>query len=527
MKCLYELDLYGKEPDLYYRGKTKVNTILGVVFTFLHVAIAFSYFLFKFIRMIKRKDVKFYDTYAFGTEIPEITITNEQYYAAFTMGGYIDETLYNIRAQYVSVFKNGDTWNNTYVELEFETCKLEKFGSKYREFFKEERLNTSYCLKNVNLTLKGYSYLKNFSYINLQIRPCVNYTKDGRPCKDYNTILKFFSQNYIQFKIQDNLLTPDNYKSPVKAFKKDIQSPIFLQLYQKIYSYIQIVRVETEEDILGFSFNPKNKMEVFTKYQNSYVISAPGTANILKTGDPACDITLQLDANVLTQTRYYTTLLDVMGEVGGLMEFLFTFFNVILSFRVGEIYEKSLVNDLFAFNKSTKEVILKKIDVKKEIKDLESKDDQKLNFHQSDSKIYKENNKLHRNIKSMINPKEIDINKDLNKKKKTDISDSTVTNLDEKPEKDDIIENIDKICLLLRSKKRNIEKVCFLEGKRLIKENLDIENLFINSYLVGNNRSIFHQNKYVPISEKNRKYFTSIEDKINAIKTSSESGVIK
>ena len=62
MKCLYELVLYGKEPDLYYRGKTKVNTILGVVFTFLHVAIAFSYFLFKFIRMIKRKDVKFYDT---------------------------------------------------------------------------------------------------------------------------------------------------------------------------------------------------------------------------------------------------------------------------------------------------------------------------------------------------------------------------------------------------------------------------------------------------------------------------------
>ena len=99
--------------------------------------------------------------------------------------------------------------------------------------------------------------------------------------------------------------------------------------------------------------------------------------------------------------------------------------------------------------------------------------------------------------------------------------------MDEKPEKDDIIDNIDKICLLLRTKKRNIEKVCFLEGKKLIKENLDIENLFINSYLVGNNRSIFPQNEYAPISEKNRKYFTSIEDKINAIQTSSESGVIK
>jgi hypothetical protein len=527
MKYLYQLDLYGKEPDLYYKGKAKVNTILGLVFTILHIILSLFYFLFKFIRMLERKDVKFYDTYAFGTEIPEISITNEQYYASFTMGGHIDETLYNIRAQYVNGFKNGDTWNNTYKELEFETCKLEKFGSKYREFFEEEPLNTYYCLKNVNLTLKGYSYLKNFSYINLQIRPCVNKTKDGRPCKDYNSILKFFSKNYIEFKIQDNLLTPDNYKSPVKAFKKDIQSPLFLQLYQKIYSYIQIVRVETDEDILGISLKPKNKIEVFTKYQNSIVISAPGSTNILKTGEPACDITLQLDANVLTQTRYYTTLLDVMGEVGGLMEFLYSFFSVILSFRIGEIYEKSLVNDLFAFNRTKKEIICKKIDIKKNIKDLESRDDQKLNFHQSDAKIYKENSDRHKNIKSMINPGCMDINKDLKIKKKTNNSDSTITHLEEKAEKDDIIDNIDKICMVLRTKKGNIEKVCFEEGKKLIKENLDIENLFINSFIVGRNRNKFPLNKYVPISEKNKKYFSNIEDKINTLKTSSESGVIK
>ena len=519
MKCLYYLDLYGKEPDLYYKGKIKVNTILGLVFTALHVLIVTFYFIFKLVRMIERKDVKFYDTYAFDTEIPEITITNEQYYASFTMGGHIDETLYNIRAQYVNGYKHGDTWNNTYVELEFETCKLEKFGSKYREFFEEEPLNTSYCLKNVNLTLKGYSYLKNFSYINLQIRPCINQTKDGRPCKDYNTILKFFSQNFIEYKIQDNLLTPDNYKSPVKAFKKDIQSPIFLQLYQKIYSYIQIVRVETDEDILGFSFKPK---------KNSYVISAPGTTNILKTGAPACDITLQLDANVLTQTRYYTTLLDVMGEVGGLMGFLFSFFNAILSFRIDEIYEKSLVNDLFSFNKTTKEVICKSINIKKNMKDLESRDDQKLNFHQSDTRIYKENSKQHKNIKSMMNPKYFDIDKDLNIKKKTNNSDSTVTNLEENSEKKyEIIDNVDKICMLLRCKSRSIEKVCFAEGRKLIRENLDIENLFINSFIVGKSRHLFPTSKYIPISEKNRKYFSTIEDKINEVKTSSESGVIK
>ena len=528
MKYLYELDLFGKEPDFYYKGKTKINTILGLVFTFIYISISSSYFIIKLVRMIKRKDVVFYDTYAYD-KTPSIHITNEQFYTSFTVGGIVDETLYHVTGQYIDGFKDGDNWNNTIKELEFERCKLEKFGSKHKEYFKDEPLNNSYCVKDIDLILAGYSYLERFSYINLQIRPCVNYTKDGRPCKDYNSILKFLASNYIEFKIQDNLLTPENYKSPVKPFKKDITCPIFLQLYQKIYSYIQLVRVDTDEDILGIYIKPNYKLQEFTKYTESFVIAAPGSIDILKTGDPACDITLQLAADVLTQTRNYKTLLEVMGDAGGLMEFLYTFFNAILSFRIREIYAKFLVNDLFSFNRRKKIIICKNFDVKKNIKDLESRDDQKLNFHYSDTKIYKENSNRHRNIKSMINPLYIDINKDFKNKDKTKISDSTIAHLEEKekPEKSDIIDNINKICLFFRSKKKNIEKVCFEEGMKLIVENLDITNLFINSFIVGKNRNYLHINKYVPISEKNRKYFSSIEDQINEVKTSSESGVIK
>ena len=99
--------------------------------------------------------------------------------------------------------------------------------------------------------------------------------------------------------------------------------------------------------------------------------------------------------------------------------------------------------------------------------------------------------------------------------------------MEEKPEKYDIIDNIDKICLFFRCKSRNIQKVCFEEGMKLIEENLDITNLFINSYIIGKYRNKLPVNKYIPISEENRKYFSSIEEKINELKTSSESGVIK
>ena len=156
MKFLINLDLFGKEPDLYYKGKRQINTVLGLVFTFIYISISLSYFLFKLIRMIKRKDLEFYDTYAYDKEIPSINVTNDALYGAFSVGGFIDETLYHIKVQYVSGIKNGNIWNNIYKDLEIETCKLEKFGKKHRELFKDEQLNKYYCLKNANLKLEGY-----------------------------------------------------------------------------------------------------------------------------------------------------------------------------------------------------------------------------------------------------------------------------------------------------------------------------------------------------------------------------------
>lgn len=40
----------------------------------------------------------------------------------------------------------------------------------------------------------------------------------------------------------------------------------FANISKNIYSYIQIVRVETNKDFFGIHFNPKNKVEIFTKY---------------------------------------------------------------------------------------------------------------------------------------------------------------------------------------------------------------------------------------------------------------------
>ena len=77
------------------------------------------------------------------------------------------------------------------------------------------------------------------------------------------------------------------------------------------------------------------------------------------------DITIQLSPNVLTQKRTYVQLIDVLGDVGGLMEIVNMIFNVICSLIVNILYEKSLVNNLFNFDLDKKLVILKDRNIKK------------------------------------------------------------------------------------------------------------------------------------------------------------------
>ena len=335
--------------------------------------------------MIKRVDVTFYDTYAY-TDIPSIHLTNEEFYGAFSLYNGINEQIYYPKVEYVSKVKDSSGEHVTHTELEVETCKLEKFGSRYREIFKNQKLNNYYCIKNVNFTLEGYSNLERFSYISLKFYPCKDHTKDGLDCLSKERLAAFFQKNQIEFKMQDNQLTPEIYSSQIEAQKKDLVGPIFIGLYQQIYCYLQIVILETDEDISGLNFAAKDRVLKIPKYDTSVIMTNPPIENILNSTEEKeiCDITVQLSAKVLTQRRKYTTLIEVLGDVGGLMEILYTFLNLIASYITRILYNKSLVNNLFSFDIDNKLVLLK---IKENFNNLDSKTDRfknsSLNFHQS------------------------------------------------------------------------------------------------------------------------------------------------
>ena len=280
----------------------------------------------------------------------------------------------------------------------------------------------------------------------------------------------------------------------------------FLQIYQKTYSYIQIVRVETNEDILGKDLIPKNKVEIFTKYQDSFVIATPGSDEILKTGGSACDVTLQLAANVLTQRRHYKTLINVMEEVGGLMQFFYELFRIFLSFIVNKCYKNSLVKNIFSFDEEKTQINIKNLEDKNNKKDYGIKNNKK----KSDLLGYKIYNSVINNTRKKEDLT-IAENNSFSKSYNMEITNrNLILGENNKTGKYKKKRNfINRICLFIRNKKRNAKINFYEEGIKIITEILDISNLFINLYIVEKIKDKFTIDSSISIPKKNEKHIST------------------
>ena len=546
---LTDFDLFGKVPELYYKGRSKKSSTFGIILTVIYIVLYIAFLIYKLVRMFKRVDMTFYDSYTFNG-LPSIKLTNNEFFGGFGMGGIIDERMYYLTVEYVSlVNQNGEWVTADYRLLDTEQCQLEWFGSEYQEIFADQPLHNYYCIKDVSgMVLEGYSNLERYSYFNVKFYPCANYTKNGTKCYDYWEKYKFFAANKIELKIQDNYLNPEDYKNPVTRRRVDMNSPVFKDLYQMIYSYLQIVNIETDEDITGLNFfTDHTRKQIYTRYEESFIIASPlFYGDILISGAPIADATLQLAAKVLTEKRQYLQLIDVLGDVGGLMEIVYTVLNLICSFVTEVLYDKSLVNNLFSFDLNKKYVVFNnpkmKIKQAKENKNIEDirkidtinlKEKIKNLENNQNIEIYTKENSGERNIIEKSNTTSTKTKAKRKKKlaKKTTSKTTLVQLQEQNIQNENIQDNINKLsieenknvlsiyngsvdplenqngavtdtsnekdlkniyisnwlicCFWCSSRKRNVNKVLFEEGSKLITERLDIMNMFNDLYIIG------------------------------------------
>ena len=283
---LHNLDLFGKETEIYYDGKSRLTTCLGIILTLIYVVTYLVFFVYKLIRMVQRDDVTFYDSYAFTGEPPNINLSKEKFYGGFALGNpltmetFVDDSIYFVKAFYISGVRKDGTWTYTSTPLDLEVCQLERFGENYREIFKEKNMDKMHCVPELNHRLEGHLTYDVYSYYLVKFFPCVKQTF----CKPKDVVEQYLNQTFVTFKMEDVDLTPQIYKSPVMLRGKEVSANVGRSLFQDVHSFFQVVNIETDEDIIGFEGLNSIKKEKYIKYEQSTILSKL-KEDIFETGD--------------------------------------------------------------------------------------------------------------------------------------------------------------------------------------------------------------------------------------------------
>ena len=154
------------------------------------------------------------------------------------------------------------------------------------------------------------------------------------------------------------IVTPQIYKTPISIRGKEVSANIGKTLFKNVHSFFQIINIETDEDTIGIGFAKIKKVK-YLKYEQSVILSSLKAYDIFETGDALCDITISLSERELTQKMAYPKFIEVLGDVGGLMEVLSSVFKIVSSFLTDRLFETSLVNHLFSFDLNKKLLLIK------------------------------------------------------------------------------------------------------------------------------------------------------------------------
>ena len=521
-KIINEFDLFGRKPELYYKGNSRRKAWVGKVLSQIYILIYLGFLIYKLIRMFKKVDVRFFETSTYTGETPFIKLNNEIFYGGFALADpytyqtFIDERIYYPVASFITGKKEGNNWNFISTKVEIEKCKLEKFGSKYIELFKDKNIDNLYCFKEINTTLEGHITYEQYSYFIIKFYPCVNSSLNNFNCLSTEEIESHLSYALVSVLIQDIELTPENYDNPTKIRTKELTTPVYKNLYKNINSYFHIINIETDHDIIGLDIFTNIHKDKYFKYDDSFIISSLTVNNIFETGEALCDITIQLSEDIITLKRTKTNLIDALGEVGGFMSIILSLFKIFSSFMTKSIYEISIINNLFEFDLDNEQILLK-CDKNIQIRKKMPTSEEEFKSHSSIKLLpkniisiynsYKNNQNIHNKTKideKTLNKKYLFIeNQNINSSKReeerfTQSKNNNINNLhlnysenlgknEKKPniiEKRNIIDKIevnklyDCFCFFCIKKRNNIKSILIEEGIRIVKEKLDILYLF-------------------------------------------------
>ena len=488
-----DFDIYSRRISFYYKGKEKFGTTFGFILTISYIVLSLIVFLIYLVKSIKREEVTASILSVYPTEIPSININNDLFYISFgleqsnKLSKFIDETIYYPEVLYIEQIKENGEYKITSEQiLNIERCNIEKFGENYQQLLENEKLNDSYCLQDINITLKGDFQFNEMSYLKINIYPCINSTNNNYKCKPQNVIDEYLELSYFSILIKDIGFNPFNFSYPTKPIIQYFNTEISRSIFKEYIMYFGIVEIDTD---IGL-FTNNIKTENYLKYiKDFHSISFKDKEKYH--GKEIFSTQIMIEDYISYHKRSFTKMSAVLTATGGYMQFISTILTLIALLTKKFGLEQKLLNSLFNFNIKQRKIILsieykKRLDYnlsmdknnensfipyepKKSIVSKRSRRDSVLILNTN----HKTNNitSIKRSI-SMGNPS---IMKDLNKSSSKSKEQSEIFQKISKEKEKEDLNNRSKVNMILKEDELNMQEIMSVNPKKK-KSNFNILN---------------------------------------------------
>ena len=362
MKYL-SLDIYAKRISFFFNNQEKIGSYFGLFLTALYVVASIALFIYYIISTIQRKEIRVYDSSLYAQEMPIITLDKNYFYFAFgledpaTLNRFVDETVYKAEVVFIDRDKkNGEFETIARNNLPLEKCNVENFGKNYQHLFLEGELKNSYCLKDFgNITFAGGFKYERMSYLRIKIFPCKNSTENNNHCRPQKEIDHYLTSGYFSILLKDIGLNPSNYSYPTLPTLQDLYTTVDRRLYKNYILNFGLTEIHTDTGLIN-EHTQKDKYIQFRKEVQTFSFR---DENEYLAGNDIYLIQIRLDDTILIQKRSYTKISEILSNIGGYMQLMYTVF-LLIALLVNKIdSELKIINSIFNFNLKHNKIVLK------------------------------------------------------------------------------------------------------------------------------------------------------------------------
>ena len=357
LSFIRNLDIYGIQFPLRYKKNSSYSTKPGIIFSIITFIIAIIIIIYFGQDVIKQKNFSIISSQQSVYHDSIINLSNETIFFVLTSqnGSFIeiDYSYLNITSESNNhIVDKEDNFNlkRYSKKIELEKCNssyLKKYNYNF-EVINENNINKFICIKpNQNLTFFGRygDKINGFNIIEFFLSKCKNGTNFNY-CQSNEKIDDLLKKSYFQIFYFTTDINHFDIKNPIfKTLRVETFqiSPSFIKRY---YYYLTPSKYESDNGLL---LNSKKKYNFF-EYEETNLEFVEFEQD-LTTNEEAHRIIEVVFTTTGMYKNYVRTLVkiqDIFAKIGGILNFLFLFFQTVTSYFAKKLIICDITNTLIS-----------------------------------------------------------------------------------------------------------------------------------------------------------------------------------